>query len=68
MKVHIKTPKKIQALVSAAVVGLSMMIPVAGMAGDTIKLGVAGAHSGFRFEESACRCDCHGFIPDWSGF
>ncbi len=46
MKVHIKTPKKIQALVSAAVVGLSMMIPVAGMAGDTIKLGVAGAHSG----------------------
>lgn len=33
-------------LVAAAAVVLAMMLPVAGMAGDTIKLGVAGAHSG----------------------
>ena len=33
-------------LVAAVSLGFAMTVPVAGMAGDTIKLGVAGAHSG----------------------
>jgi branched-chain amino acid transport system substrate-binding protein len=37
---------RINILVITAAVVLAVMLPVAGMAGDTIKLGVAGAHSG----------------------
>ena len=37
---------KINILATAAAVVLAMMLPGAGMAGDTIKFGVAGAHSG----------------------
>ncbi|MDO8948494.1 MAG: branched-chain amino acid ABC transporter substrate-binding protein [Desulfocapsaceae bacterium] len=33
-------------LVTAAAVALVTMLPIAGLAGDTIKIGVAGAHSG----------------------
>ncbi len=33
-------------LIAAVSLGLAMAAPVAGIAGDTIKLGVAGAHSG----------------------
>lgn len=35
-----------QTLVTAALVAVAMLAPVSGMAGDTIKIGVAGAHSG----------------------
>jgi branched-chain amino acid transport system substrate-binding protein len=37
---------RINILVTTVTVLLSMMLPETGMAGDTIKLGVAGAHSG----------------------
>jgi branched-chain amino acid transport system substrate-binding protein len=41
-----KSTMRINFLVTAAAVVLAMMLPGTGMAGDTIKLGVAGAHSG----------------------
>jgi len=43
---EVKSTTKINKVVMALAVSLSCMHPGTGMAGDTIKLGVAGAHSG----------------------
>jgi len=41
-----KLKKYAKTLATAAAVAFAMLAPVSGMAGDTIKIGVAGAHSG----------------------
>lgn len=41
-----KSAMKAKSMAFAAVLSFSLMLPGAGMAGDTIKIGVAGAHSG----------------------
>jgi len=42
----VKLKMRTNPLVTAAAVALVTMLPIAGLAGDTIKIGVAGAHSG----------------------
>jgi len=46
MEGNVKLAKQAKKLVTVAAVAVALMLPGAGMAGDTIKIGVAGAHSG----------------------
>lgn len=46
MEGNVKLARQAKKLVTVAAVAVALMLPGAGMAGDTIKIGVAGAHSG----------------------